>query len=329
MLKQKGWFGMKKYILPFFLLFAMLFSLPASALQGRLTAASVSGRVGEQVELQVHLDNPGIIDTRIFVSYDKKILRLDSAENGDIFADNLCVFGKDLSANPYILLWDDSLNSANNTKSGVLFSLKFTVLSGTAGGQTAVTIRVDDASTFDTNLNSVSIAGCSVAVQVPQAAATQAVSRPTATASPSAPAETTQKTAAAPTPSTEKAVTTTRLHAFDATAKPATATAAAAAQLPASASIPAEQTVPKDAPAAGTAESAAADTAAPAAAPQEETCITETAAADTETAAEPAQTVPAGDTLSEDTAPSRLRFLWLLVIPAAAAALLLLKKKKS
>ena len=55
---------MKKTILPFFLLFAILFSVPAFAVQGKLTADSVSGKVGEQITLRVHLDNPGIIDTR-------------------------------------------------------------------------------------------------------------------------------------------------------------------------------------------------------------------------------------------------------------------------
>lgn len=223
---------MKKIILPIILIFAMLFSLNAYAVEGKLTANSPTGKVGEQVTLTVRLDNPGIIDTRVFVRYDSKVLKLDNAENGEVYTANQAMFGKDLSANPFTMLWDDSLNPNNNTKSGTLFTLTFTVKAGTASGKTTVSVDVDDASTFDTNLNSVKIAGCKATVNVPTAEGTTttkpATTKPATTTTKPAvttkPAATTTKPAATtkPATTTKPAATTTKPAA---TTKPATTTA--------------------------------------------------------------------------------------------------------
>lgn len=328
MLKRKGGVRMKKTILPFFLLFAILFSVPAFAVQGKLTADSVSGKVGEQITVRVHLDNPGIIDTRVFVRYDSKVLRLDSAENGDVFADNLAVFGKDTGANPYILLWDDSLNTSNNTKSGTLFSLKFTVRSGTADGKTSVTVQVDDASTFDTNLQSVSITGCTVNVTVPTVttvpAASQTTAKPTS-------AQTTQKTAA---PSTTTQKTTSVLEAPTAgkgtTARPQSvpSTTGASPSAQPTASVSAPVTKKQDVPATVSEKDVEPNTA-----PQTAQAVTGTAvpdeSADTGTQSAGHSEAEIAASAPAESKPSRLRFLWLLLLlPVLAAAVLLIQKKK-
>ena len=328
MLKRKGGVRMKKTILPFFLLFAILFSVPAFAVQGKLTADSVSGKVGEQITVQVHLDNPGIIDTRVFVRYDSKVLRLDSAENGDVFADNLAVFGKDTGANPYILLWDDSLNTSNNTKSGTLFSLKFTVRSGTADGKTSVTVQVDDASTFDTNLQSVSITGCTASITVPTVttvpAASQTTAKPTS-------AQTTQKTAA---PNTTEQKTTAVLEAPTAgkgtttrpQSVPSTTGASPSAQPTASVSAPV--TKKQDVPATVSGNDIEPNTA-----PQTAQAVTGTAvpdeSADTGTQSAGHSEAEIAASAPAESKPSRLRLLWLLLLlPVLAAAVLLIQKKK-
>lgn len=319
---------MKKTILPFFLLFAILFSVPAFAVQGKLTADSVSGKVGEQITVRVHLDNPGIIDTRVFVSYDSKVLHLDSAENGDVFADNLAVFGKDTGANPYILLWDDSLNTSNNTKSGTLFSLQFTVRSGTADGKTSVTVRVDDASTFDTNLQSVSISGCTASVTVPTVTTVPATSQ--TTAKPTS-AQTTQKTT---TPSTTTQKTTSAIEAptagkgstTRAQTVPSTTGASPSAQPTASVSAPV--TKKQDVPATVSEKDVEPNTA-----PQTAQAVTGTAvpdeSADTGTQSAGHSEAEIAASAPAESKPSRLRFLWLLLLlPVLAAAVLLIQKKK-
>lgn len=312
---------MKKLCLPFVLIFTVLFSFSAHAAGGKLSAASPSGKIGEQIELRVRFDNPGIIATRIFVRYDKSVLRLERAENGDVFADNQALFGKDLTAVPYILLWDDSLATENNTKSGTLFTLRFTVLNGTTNGQTDLKLQVDGGSTFDTKLNPVTVAGCTVAVHVPTVSAT---TKPTpSTAKPTA--ATTSTTTKATTTKATKA-TTTRLTASDATTKPVTASTTQT--IPAPVQSQTTPDVPLSAP------TDVAQTTTQSGAPEETTtqtsteptseAFTEPMTADATT--ECAQVIA---TAPEADSPSRSPLLWLLLlIPVAAILVLLFKKKK-
>lgn len=325
MLKRKGGVHMKKTILPFFLLFAILFSVPAFAVQGKLTADSVSGKVGEQITVRVHLDNPGIIDTRVFVSYDSKVLRLDSAENGDVFADNLAVFGKDTGANPYILLWDDSLNTSNNTKSGTLFSLHFTVRSGTADGRTSVTVRVDDASTFDTNLQSVSISGCTASITVPTVTtASQTTAKPTSaqtTQKTAAPSTTTQKTTSAIEAPTAGKGSTTRAQTI-----PSTTGTSPSAQPSASASAPVS--TKQDVPAVVRENNIEPNTA-PQTDPPDTSADAPDESADTGTQSEAFSEAEIAASAPAESKSSRLRLLWLLLLlPVLAAVVLLVQKKK-
>lgn len=152
-----------KKILPIFLAFLVLLSLPVHAADGKLSATAAG--TGDQVTLTVQLQNPGIIAMRIFIQYDANVLQLTEAKNGVVFPSG--TFGNDLSADPYTMLWDESLRHDNNTTSGTLCTLTFTIVGGTKTGQTNVAFTIDQSSTFDVTLHGAAIAECACTVSVP------------------------------------------------------------------------------------------------------------------------------------------------------------------
>ena len=144
----------------------ILLTLSVHAQSGSLSVTAAGS--GDNVTVTVRLDNPGIIATRIFVHYDSQVLQLTAAENGEVFPSGNTTFGRDLSADPYTMLWDESLRRDNNTTSGTLCTLTFAVIGGSADGTTNVEIAVDQNSTFNVDLHPVTVAdgACSVSVPV-------------------------------------------------------------------------------------------------------------------------------------------------------------------
>ena len=134
----------------------LLLQIPAFAAgTGSLKAAQVTGKPGEEVRVALTLEtNPGLIAARFGVQYDPAVVALVRAENGTVFADDLALFGKVTTANPYYLLWEDALGAANNTKTGTLAVLVFRILD-TAKGSSDVRILVDQGSVFNFNLEEV------------------------------------------------------------------------------------------------------------------------------------------------------------------------------
>ena len=119
-----------------------------------LSLSQVQAQTGENVKMQLSIEgNPGIIAMRVFVQYDASVLQLVSAENGEIFEDNCATFGKDIAANPYTMLWDDSLRTTDITANGTLAVLTFHVLPSAKAGTTTVTLAYDDFSVFDCRLS--------------------------------------------------------------------------------------------------------------------------------------------------------------------------------
>lgn len=344
-----------KRILPALLALFILLTLPAYAASGKLTATAAES--GDKVTVTVRLDNPGIVATRIFVRYDSGVLQLTEAKNGEVFPSG--TFGKDVTDNPYTMLWDESLRRDNNTTSGTLCVLTFDIKGGTETGTTSVRIAVDKASTFDVDLNSVTVADGSCSVSVPtvttKAGATATTEKTTAAAKPTlTPSPGTTKapagTSAATTTKKQPAVTTTKLTA--ATTKPAAATTKPAAsavgttektsafkmpsEVASAVSAAASSAIEKASSAAANVPSTAAQSAEtkPAVDPSGTTdpASGETAS-DVLTADGTLSTVP--ETLQEaisDPAPSANHrgLLWLLLlIPVAVAVVLIVRKKKS
>ena len=155
----------RKRIIPLVLLLAVLLTLPVyGESAGALSAESVSEYPGEQVRIDVNLQNPGIIATRLYIYYDGSVLRLDKAENGVVFPQNHATFGNDITRNPYTVLWDESTRPDNNTTSGTLVSLTFTILPDAKPGKTTVQVKVSPNDTFDyyTKLVPVADTDCTV-----------------------------------------------------------------------------------------------------------------------------------------------------------------------
>ena len=199
-----------------FLVLLVLLTLPVLAAPGKLTAETVKGAAGEKVTVTVHLDNPGLIAMRVLVRYDPQILRLENAANGEVF-ERGALFGNDMSADPYAMIWEDSLRTNNITKSGTLCSLQFTVLKGNASGETNVRLAVDKGSTFDVDLNEAVVADGTCIIQVPKdgAAQTSAAVKPGGTTK----AVTPEKTTAASKPGAAADKTTAAAQQSAVTAK--------------------------------------------------------------------------------------------------------------
>lgn len=158
----------RKRAIPLILILALCLSLSAAGVSGALTASPVRVRPGEQFTVDVQLQNPGVVGMRVFVEYDNALLRLDKAENGEIFDAGNATFGREISANPYKMLWDDSLRHDNITQSGTLAVLTFTVLSDVPGTQTEIRLHADPGSSFDVDLNAVPVAEGVCAVTIEQ-----------------------------------------------------------------------------------------------------------------------------------------------------------------
>ena len=231
-----------KRVLPVLLALLFLLTLPAYAADGKLTATAAES--GDKVTVTVRLQNPGIIATRIFVRYDPDVLQLTGAQNGEVFQNGNAMFGKDVSVNPYTMLWDDSLRHDNITQSGTLCTVTFTVKNGTESGKTSVRFAVDDSSTFDVDLNDVKIAECSCSVDVPVVTTKSSGSTTASTTKAVAPANdttTTRQSHIGGSPS--GSVTTTKTNTTAAT-KPAVTTKPAATAKPAATTKAAATTKP-------------------------------------------------------------------------------------
>ena len=349
-----------KRILPALLAFFILLTLPAHAASGKLTATAAES--GDKVTVTVRLDNPGIVATRIFVRYDSGVLQLTEAKNGEVFPSG--TFGKNVTDNPYTMLWDESLRRDNNTTSGTLCVLTFDIKGGTETGTTSVHIAVDKAPTFDVALNSVTVAdgSCSVSVPTVTTKANTAATTEKTTAASNAPVTPSPGTTKAPAGTS--AATTTKKQPAATTTKPtaATTTPAASPTKPVALTVgTAEKTstlkLPDEVASAVSAAASSAVSSAGEKASSAAANAPSTAAQNEET--KPSASVPNGttDPASDETAsdvltadgtlstvsetltepiidpapPANHRgLLWLLLlIPAAVAVVLIVRKKKA
>lgn len=128
-----------------------------SASAGSMAVISTSGSRGSTVQVQIEIkNNPGIVATKISVDYNTKQLTLTKITNGTVFDNTLATFGKDLSQSHYTMLWDDSLSTVNNTNTGVLATLSFSVSSNAVDDEADIKLTLDAGSTFNRDLKNVS-----------------------------------------------------------------------------------------------------------------------------------------------------------------------------
>lgn len=326
-----------KKILPVLFAFLILLTLPVQAAGGKLTAAAAKS--GDQVTVTLRLDNPGIVATLIRVKYESGVLQLTGVKNGDVFSSANATFGNDYANNPYTVLWMDATRTDNNTTSGTLCTLTFTVKGGTESGKTTVRFSVDKTNTFDVNMKEVAVADCTCSVDVPTVttkatqAATPTTAKPTASQTPTTTKPTTTK------PTTTKPTTTKPT-----TTKPTTTKTPAVTTTKPIVTFP-KPTAPKSTAASGMATSAASTSTTAA---QGTASAKETAADQTASETKPAQgetalfsDVMADGTLSTVSAtqaesmtgqkkpfnPMNLLYL-ILLIPVIAVVILIATKKK-
>lgn len=109
-------------------LLAVFDTFALAAGQPTISVESSTGKIGEQVTVQVMMENnPGIAAAYLEIDYDGSKLRLVDAQDTGLLIGKY--FSESYSTIPYALTWEDSLNP-NNTGSGAIAKLTFELLDG-------------------------------------------------------------------------------------------------------------------------------------------------------------------------------------------------------
>ncbi len=121
---------------------------------GRIQIGSASVAAGETFELPVVIEqNPGVAALSLNLTYDASKLELLGAEDGEILGSSVFLAGNDMTLIPYTMNWDD-LAADNNTGTGTVAVLKFAAKAN-AAGDAAVSVAVNQRSTFNVDLEEV------------------------------------------------------------------------------------------------------------------------------------------------------------------------------
>ncbi len=121
-------------------------------------AGSVSAMQGEDVDVPIIIENnAGLVAMLLSVAYNQDALQLTGVTDGSLFGAGSALFGNDLSANPYCLLWEDGAAKTNYTGSGTLATLHFHVKDNAEVGNYSIEILVDEESALNVELNAVQI----------------------------------------------------------------------------------------------------------------------------------------------------------------------------
>ena len=133
---------------------------------GSLSATSVSGKPGDTVDVSISLNsNPGIVALMLKISYDSS-LTLTKITNGAVFSEGDMTPGGDMNSNPYNVSWGSYTATSNNTKTGKVVTLTFSISKNATAGQKKITITADADNTFDKNFTPVSFSSATGTVTV-------------------------------------------------------------------------------------------------------------------------------------------------------------------
>ena len=122
--------------------------------KGIIEVSSIEVNAGDVFDLPIELkSNPGVAAMSLNLTYDTDKLELIGATDGQILGSSTFLSGKDVTAVPYTLNWDD-LSDENNTGTGTLASLSFKAKDN-AVGSADVAVAVNQSSTFDIDFNDV------------------------------------------------------------------------------------------------------------------------------------------------------------------------------
>ncbi len=108
----------------------------------------------KDITVNVYMENnPGLISMRMSLNYDKNVLTLTGVSDGTVFGTGHSVFGDDLTASPYVMLWVDELASENYTDDGIIATLTFSVNKSVDLIDSEISVELDEGSVFDYDLN--------------------------------------------------------------------------------------------------------------------------------------------------------------------------------
>lgn len=130
----------------------MTLTFPVQAAENpTFTAGTVTGRVGDTVEVVVNVsNNPGITALQLTVGYSNSNLELLAVNDCGLFSDS--VTHSPLTQNPVYISWFAS-NSGNNDHQGDLVKLRFKIKKGAKSSN--VTLSYDTENVFNSSFKNV------------------------------------------------------------------------------------------------------------------------------------------------------------------------------
>ncbi len=131
-----------------------------------ISVSEITAKPGEEVVLEVNMaDNPGICTMRLGINYDEN-LTLIAVKDENLLKESM--FGGDKSANPYYVMWDESLKSSNNKGNGTLVTLTFKLNEKAAPGMYKVWITYGKGDIYNRSLQDIDFKLVDGKVTVPE-----------------------------------------------------------------------------------------------------------------------------------------------------------------
>ena len=122
-----------------------------SASSLRFALSSESAFPGDTVTVTLTLENnPGIIGARLALHYDADKLELIGLKDQGLLKGGQ--FGNDLSANPFMLVWEDPLATRNNTANGAVLALTFRLRKDFSDGTAEIRLSAQEKDVYDKDI---------------------------------------------------------------------------------------------------------------------------------------------------------------------------------
>ena len=133
-----------------------------------VSVSDATGIQGDTVTVNVVVEsNPGIIASQLEITYDSSILKLESIASGVFGAGSgEYIFSSKLDDIPQIICWQDALATVNNTSTGLIAEMRFTILNLASIGDFEITLTSNSNNTFDSNNEPVDVVANSGTVHV-------------------------------------------------------------------------------------------------------------------------------------------------------------------
>lgn len=159
---------MKKILALFITCFLLCFIIatPVLAAEGKISATTTEiDKAKNQFTVELNIDNnPGVIAVQPRIEYDSSALKLVSTANGEIF-EGIYTKSQYQSAVPYDMIFMDATADENTTKTGLLATYTFEVISNV--NETEIKLSIKDVSVHGlTKDNKPSFNNCNVKVNL-------------------------------------------------------------------------------------------------------------------------------------------------------------------